>query len=147
MHASWGAALFAILFLVLSSGRASVRWATLQAIHQLENPRNLSRPGPHGELGAYQFRASTWRLHTSVPFARAIDKRASDAVAVKHYDWLKRGLERSGLPANPYYIALAWNGGLSAAVKGSSPRAACEYAERTANLAACFDRSLVAATR
>lgn len=86
-------------------------------------------------------------MHTSIPFACAINKRASDDVAVKHYDWLKRGLERSGLPANPYCIALAWNGGLSAAVKGSSPRAACDYAERTANLAACFDRSLVADAR
>src|SRR2546430_6926225 len=36
------------------------RQVTLEAIHNLENPRDLTRPGPRGELGAYQFRESTW---------------------------------------------------------------------------------------
>lgn len=135
MHASWGAALFAILFLALSSGHASVRWATLEAIHQLENPRNVKRPGPCGELGAYQFRASTWRMHTTTPFERALDRRISDLVATRHYEWLKRGLEQARLPASPYNIALAWNGGLKAAIAGRSPLAAREYAGRAANLA------------
>jgi hypothetical protein len=127
-----------------NGARASARWATLEAIHQLENPHDRPTPGPCGELGAYQFRESTWRMHTSTPFARALDRRASDDVAVKHYEWLKRGLERAGVPVTPYYIALAWNGGLSAVVHGRSPRVACDYAERAANLAACFDRVVVA---
>ena len=111
----------------------------LEAIHKLENPRNLSRPGKHGELGAYQFRSSTWRMHTSVPFQHALDRGTSDAVAVKHYEWIKRGLEAARVPATPYYIALAWNGGLSAAVSGRSPRIAHDYAQRAANLAAAYD--------
>lgn len=116
------------------------RDATLQAIHQLENPRNLTRPGRHGELGAYQFRPSTWRMHTKVPFHRALDRATSDAVAIKHYDWLKRGLEREGVPASTYNIALAWNGGLSAAVRGKAPRAAHYYAQRATNLVAVLQR-------
>lgn len=124
------------------------RWVTLEAIHQLENPRDLTRPGPRGELGAYQFRHATWRMHTAAPFVQALDRRMSDVVAVRHYDWLKRGLESARLPASPYYIALAWNGGLSAAIAGSSPLRAHEYAGRAANLAAALDgRGLVADRR
>ena len=122
----------------VSGAQASVRWATLEAIHQLENPRNRPTPGPCGELGPYQFREKTWRMHTTVPFARAIDQRAADDVAVKHYEWLKRGLEGAGLPATPYNIALAWNGGLNAAVLGRAPAVARDYAERAANLAGTF---------
>lgn len=118
----------------------SNRWATLEAIHKLENPRNLTRPGPRGELGAYQFRSGTWRMHTSAPFLRALDRAESDVVAVKHYEWLKRGLEKAGVPASTYNIALAWNGGLSAAVRGRAPRAAHSYAQRAVNLAAEFSR-------
>lgn len=116
----------------------SVRWATLEAIHHLENPTNVTRPGAYGELGAYQFRPTTWRMHTRVPFHRANDRSVSDVVAVKHYDWLKRGLEKAGMPATPYNIALAWNGGLSAVVAGTAPAVAHDYASRAANLATVF---------
>jgi hypothetical protein len=123
--------------LVLASPlHASTREHTLEAIHQLENPRNLSRPGARGELGAYQFRASTWRMHTAAPFTQALDRAVSDEVAFRHYEWLRRGLESARLPATPYTIALAWNGGLAAAVAGRSSRAAHDYAQRAANLAA-----------
>ncbi len=128
-----------MLFAAVDSARATIRWATLEAIHQLENPHDLSRPGPRGELGAYQFRLATWRMHTRESFQRALDRPVSDSVANKHYDWLKRGLEGAGLPATPYHIALAWNGGLSAAIAGKSPLAAHDYAARAANLAAVFD--------
>ena len=82
-------------------------------------------------------------MHTNVPFAQAIDRSTSDAVAQKHYDWIRRGLEDANVPATPYNIALAWNGGLSAVISGRSPRAAHDYAERATNLAAAldFDRS------
>ena len=130
------AALAAAVF--APGAQASARWATLEAIHQLENPHDTPTPGPCGELGPYQFREKTWRMHTNAPFARAIDRRASDDVAIKHYDWLKRGLEGAGFPATPYNIALAWNGGLGAAVRGRAPAVARDYAERAANLAGVF---------
>jgi hypothetical protein len=128
-----------VLALTLGAARASIRWATLEAIHQLENPRDLPTPGPCGELGAYQFRSVTWQMHTKIPFERAIDRHASDDVAVKHYEWIKTGLERAGVPATPYNIGLAWNGGLDAAIRDSAPRVARDYAERVANLTAAFN--------
>lgn len=120
------------------AAEASERWATLEAIHQLENPRNLTRPGRYGELGAYQFRPSTWRMHTQVPFQRALDRDMSDLIAVRHYDWLQRNLEAAGVPASPYNIALAWNGGLNATIAGRASAAAHNYASRAVNLAGVY---------
>ena len=132
-------AILALLLLICAfatSARASSRWATLEAIHKLENPRNLTRPGRHGELGAYQFRPSTWRMHTTVPFQKALDRQTSDVVAERHYEWIKRGLENARMPATPYNIALAWNSGLEAAIRGKSPRVSHDYAQRAVNLVA-----------
>jgi len=116
------------------TGRGAMRAETLEAIRAVENPRNTTRPGKHGELGVYQFRRVTWRMHTDMPFERALDREAAEDVAVKHYEWVKRGLVRNGLAATPYNIALAWNGGLSAAVRGRASKAAHNYAERVNNL-------------
>lgn len=113
---------------------ASLRSEVLEAIHLVENPHDVRRPGRHGELGAYQFRRETWRMHSHAPFAQALDRDASDAVAVQHYEWICRGLQRAGLPVNAYNIALAWNGGLQAAVSRRSPMAARDYAERVDNI-------------
>ena len=128
--------MFLALFVSVCDALASIRSATLEAIHQLENPRDLIRPGPRGELGAYQFRAATWRMHTTESFQRALDRQVSDLVAVRHYEWIKRGLESAGFSATPYNVALAWNGGLSAAIGGRAPRRAQDYAGRAANVAA-----------
>ena len=114
-----------------TAGRAE----TLEAIHRVENPRDSTKPGRYGELGAYQFRRGTWKMHTKVPFERALDRLESEEVAVRHYEWLRRGLERNGLPQTPYFIALAWNGGLASVVQGRAPRAAHDYAQRVTNLA------------
>jgi len=124
-----------VALVLISSAHASERWETLQAIYWVENPHNLTRPGPCGELGAYQFRERTWRMHTQVPFRQAVDRRQSDAVAVRHYEWICRGLTRAGMPVNPYNVALAWNGGLTATVRGRVSAATRDYAERVNNLA------------
>lgn len=129
---------FCLFALAVGAARAADQRATLQAIHQLENPRNLAKPGPFGELGAYQFRSTTWRMHTTIPFQRALDRNVSDAVAAKHYDYLRQGLERAGVPATTYNIALAWNSGIKNVVKGTAPRVAHAYAERASNLAEVF---------
>ena len=113
---------------------ASERWATLQAINWVENPHNSTRVGPRGELGPYQFRPSTWRMHTRKPFALAVQRQTADEVAVRHYDWLKRGLESNGIDATPYNIALAWNAGLDQVVNGRVPASAQEYASQVNNL-------------
>ena len=113
---------------------ASDRWETLQAIHWVENPTESTRPGPFGELGAYQFRRTTWQMHTKEPFHLANHRATADKVAVEHYEWLRRGLIRNGIEASSYNIALAWNAGLTAVVKGRIPAASRSYASRVTNL-------------
>jgi len=135
------------LLLPAAKARASERWATLEAIHQLENPNDTPQPGRCGELGAYQFREQTWKMHTVAPFSRALDRRSSDAVAVKHYEWIKAELVRRGIEVRPYTVALAWNGGLGAAVQADPPASAVDYATRVANLAADFESHEVALAR
>jgi hypothetical protein len=110
------------------------RWETLTAIHWIENPTNDPAPGAHGELGAYQFRRSTWRAYTSLPFEYARNRSHADEIAVRHYDWLRRGFENAGLSPTPYRIALAWNAGLNAALHGRAPRASHDYARRVVNI-------------
>jgi hypothetical protein len=142
------APVFALALLMpLAVARGSERWATLEAIHQLENPNNTSVPGPCGELGPYQFREETWKMHTVAPFSRALDRHSSDAVAVKHYEWIKAELTRRGIEVKPYTIALAWNGGMRAVVKADPPASVVDYATRVANLAADFESHEVALAR
>jgi hypothetical protein len=141
-------AFYAVLFLSLTArSRASERWATLEAIHQLENPSDSQVPGTFGELGAYQFREQTWKMHTQAPFKRALDRRSSDAVAVKHYDWIKSELQKRGVAATPYKVALAWNGGIKAVFDAHPAAAVVDYASRAANLAAEFEKTQVADAR
>jgi hypothetical protein len=116
------------------AARASDRWETLEAIHWVENPHNSTRLGPHGELGPYQFRQSTWRMYSRRPFYEAINRQYSDEVAVKHYEWIKEGLENAGIDATPYNIAMAWNAGLDAVIGGRAPSASHAYADQVNNL-------------
>jgi len=118
-----------------SEARASTRWETLEAIHAIENPSDRQSPGPCGELGAYQFRLDTWRMYSPRPFSEALDRRRSDEVAVRHYDWLKSALERNGLESSIYNIAMAWNAGIGAVVSGRVPAVSRDYAERVENIA------------
>ena len=113
---------------------ADERWQTLRAINWVENPTNHTKTGRFGELGPYQFRPNTWRMHTKRPFSQAIQREASDEVAVKHYEWIKRTLEKSGVDASPFNIAMAWNSGVTNVLKGRVPTVAYDYATRVTNL-------------
>lgn len=75
-------------------------------------------------------------MHTTLPFARALDRDASDAIARRHYDWVCRQLRRHGFPVTPYTIALAWNAGVTATVRGRVPHASRDYAARVESIAA-----------
>lgn len=132
---------------VASELRATGREETLRAIQAVENPRESPRPGKYGELGPYQFRPVTWRMHTKIPFERANERSASEEVAIRHYEWLKRGLVRNGLKPTSYNIALAWNGGLSATIRGRAPARAHDYANRVNNLAQEIAAARLASTR
>ncbi len=117
-----------------SGAVASERAETLRAINWVENPTNHTRRGSKGELGPYQFRAQTWRLHTSKSFELAVVREHADAVAVKHYEWIKQGLVDTGIAPTPFNIALAWNSGLGAVQRGRVPTVSYGYAQRVANL-------------
>lgn len=129
-----------------STGMASEgRWQTLRAINWVENPTNHTRIGRYGELGPYQFRPATWRMHTTKPFRLAADRAAADEVAVKHYEWIKRTLERAGVDATPFNIALAWNSGVDNVLKGRAPVVAYDYATRVTNLVDTLTRQTAVA--
>jgi hypothetical protein len=125
---------------------ADERWQTLRAINWVENPTNHTKAGRFGELGPYQFRPTTWRMHTKRPFAQAIHREASDEVAVKHYEWIKRNLEKSGIDASPFNIAMAWNSGVNNVLNGRVPTVAYDYATRVTNLVQTFKQRAPAAT-
>jgi hypothetical protein len=73
-------------------------------------------------------------MHTRVPFSQAVDRVQADVVAVKHYEWIKRGLTVAGIDPSPFNIALAWNCGLGAVVSGRVPTVTYRYAEQVNNL-------------
>lgn len=126
---------------------ADDRWETLRAINWVENPTNHTKMGRHGELGPYQFRPSTWRMHTRKPFRHAVERQAADAVALKHYEWIKRTLESAGVDATPFNIAMAWNTGVGNVLNGRVPQVSYDYATRVTNLVQTFkQRGLLAAT-
>ncbi len=115
-------------------GEAVERAETLQAINWVENPTNHHRRGSKGELGPYQFRSQTWRMHTRRSFDQAVVRAHADEVAVRHYEWIRRGLREAGIDPSPFNVALAWNSGLGAVLRGEVPTVSYRYAERVANL-------------
>jgi len=117
---------------------ASDRWETLRAINWVENPTNQTQAGRFGELGPYQFRSATWRMHTDKPFRQAIQREMADEVAVKHYEWIKRTFQKAGVEPNVFNIALAWNCGVEAVLSGRAPSVSYNYAERVSNLVETF---------
>ena len=126
------------VFAFTIKAEASDRWETLRAINWVENPTNQTKVGRFGELGPYQFRPATWRMHTDKPFCLAIQREEADAVAVKHYEWIKHAFEEAGVEVNAFNIALAWNSGVDAVLSGRSPSSSYNYAERVTNLVETF---------
>ncbi|MBA4137162.1 MAG: hypothetical protein C0518_07590 [Opitutus sp.] len=133
---------------ILPTMDAAERAETLRAINLVENPTNHPRRGSKGELGPYQFRSQTWRLHTNRSFNLAVVREHADEIAVKHYEWIKRGLVDAGIDPTPFNIALAWNSGLGAVLRGRVPTVSYNYAERVSNLveAQHAQRAVAAAT-
>jgi hypothetical protein len=124
---------------------ADDRWETLRAINWVENPTNHTRMGRFGELGPYQFRPATWRMHTRKPFQLAIQREAADEVAVIHYEWIKTRLEAAGVDANAFNIAMAWNTGVENVINRRAPSVSHNYAERVVNLVNTFHQRALAA--
>ena len=128
--------------LVFTMGSAAAdRWETLRAINWVENPTNQTHVGRYGELGPYQFRPATWRMHTAKPFSLAVQRAAADEVAVKHYEWIRRTFEQAGVEASAFNIAMAWNCGVETVLAGRAPSASYNYAERVSNLVDVFKQN------
>jgi hypothetical protein len=138
--------LMAFLVGFAAEGGADDRWETLRAINWVENPTNHTRMGRHGELGPYQFRPATWRMHTRRPFRHAVERQAADEVAVKHYEWIRRTLENAGVDATPFNIAMAWNTGVGNVLNGRVPQVSYDYATRVTNLVQTFKHRAWAAS-
>jgi len=134
--------LLVVSSLVFTIGAAAAdRWETLRAINWVENPTNQTQVGRYGELGPYQFRPTTWRMHTTKPFSLAVQRAAADEVAVKHYEWIRRTFEQAGVAPSAFNIALAWNCGVDAVLTGRAPSASYNYAERVNNLVQVFKQN------
>jgi hypothetical protein len=127
----------AVVAFLLVLGPAAQAWErsdVLEAIHQVENPTDTQRVGRWGELGPFQFRPVVWRTYTQKPFSLAVDRTEAQAVAEMHFEWIRRGLERNKVEVTPYFIGLAWNAGLQAALNGRTSANSQHYAQRVANL-------------
>jgi hypothetical protein len=135
---------FWLLALLGPTARAWERGDVLEAIHQVENPNNTTRIGRRGELGPYQFRPAVWNAYTQKPFSLAADQTEARAVAEMHFEWIKRGLERNKVAVTPYFIGLAWNAGLMAALNGRTSANSQQYAQRVANLVEHASKQAVA---
>lgn len=118
--------------------KASDRWETLRAINWVENPTNQTHVGRFGELGPYQFRPATWRMHTDKPFRLAVERATADEVAIKHYEWIKQMFEKAGVEPSAFNIAMAWNCGVDTVVAGRVPNVSYNYAQRVNNLVETF---------
>ncbi len=140
--------LFLLITLVAftTGARADDRWETLRAINWVENPTNHTHMGRFGELGPYQFRPATWRMHTRKPFSMATQREAADEVAVIHYEWIKAKLQEAGVAPTTFNIAMAWNTGVTNVITGHAPSVSFNYAERVVNLVRTFKQHTPAPT-
>lgn len=131
------AMLFCVIFPTLSAAAVNADrvGAILRGIAQAEAVTDPTKPGPDGELGIYRITPGTWRDRSQLPFRLCgTDRRAEESVARAHVAWIEHGYREARITPTPYRVALAWNGGLSAALNGTSPRSARDYAQRVANL-------------
>jgi hypothetical protein len=75
-------------------------------------------------------------MHTSSSFALAENREVSNTIAHRHYAWIEAKLRENGVEASPYNVAVAWNAGVNAVIRGNAPTVAHDYASRVMNIAA-----------
>jgi soluble lytic murein transglycosylase-like protein len=120
-----------ILFTLLTAitAKASInKEAFLYAIRQVESGDNHAAIGNGGERGAYQFTASTWRMHSKQSHRNAHSETSATIVAFNHLEYLIKKVGGDDVKK----LALAWNCGLRG-IKKPSKRSK-DYAERVMNL-------------
>lgn len=97
----------------------------LRAIEQAENTPYY-KVGRDGERSSYQITRAVWEKYSGFPFAdassnRLVARAEARRVARCHLDWLRVQLAQWEMPDRPYWVALAWNGGIGAVVGNASP--------------------------
>ena len=121
------------------TGQASTN-AVLRGIRIVETQDQLHPPrGKLGERGPYQFRRSTWRMHTSSNFELSENREVANTVAKRHYAWIEAQLQANGIEVSSYNVALAWNAGVNAVIRGNAPAVAHDYATRVINISSATD--------
>lgn len=105
----------------------------LDATREIENWQG--KDGQHGERGAYGVREAVWQQHMGgMDFALARQERWGRECARRHVEWLQARLQAAGIHPGVFNVALAYNAGLSAVVRGRVPMRAYDYANRLRNL-------------
>lgn len=113
--------------------------AMLRGIRIVETQDQLHPPrGKLGERGPYQFRRGTWRMHTNSSFELAENREVANTVAKRHYTWIEEQLKANGVEPSAYNVAMAWNAGVNAVIRGRVPAVARDYASRVLNVAETF---------
>ena len=108
----------------------------LAAIAQAETgtinlARACTKVGAAGERSAWQFKRTTWRLYTTVPFERAsADPFLAHLVARLHLRYLRMCLESVNITPNVFNLAQAWNAGPGPVIKTRAPSSTYDYAKR-----------------
>ena len=74
-------------------------------------------------------------MHTSSSFELAENREVANTVAKRHYAWIEDQLRTNGIESSPYNVALAWNAGVNAVIRGTAPAVAYDYATRVVNVA------------
>ena len=106
----------------------------LEAIRQVENTPRW-KVGRAGEVSEYQLLPLVWARYSDYPIHMATSHAESaiveqQRVANAHLRWLIKHVENP----SPYRIAVAWNGGLSAANNSRVSKGTACYARRVVNI-------------
>jgi|LakMenEpi03Aug12_release.lakeMendotaPanAssembly.Ray.scaffolds.fasta_scaffold191638_3 hypothetical protein len=100
----------------------------VQAIEMAENsPWNS--PG-----GALQFKESTWKEETKLPYSYAQKPVIARKIARERLMKHAAALERLGIKPTAYLLGSAWNKGFTGALRLRKANQKCKYGERVHNI-------------
>jgi hypothetical protein len=106
----------------------------LSVLAMVETPNGVpAKPGPAGETGPWQITPAVRRERTA-DLVRAGLPVTEKTIAREQLIWITWRLFENKIPQTPYNVALAWNGGTTAEIHGTSSKRARDFAQRVANL-------------